>query len=181
MGYESRMYIGTPYYGGKEPYIQIEGHKSAYRVRNDKDKKGDFYYLSDGNTKRYVSTLKRQKIGYKIVEAESMQIIAMVDLCKASVGAVGEVINKGHGHGSSREQFVGGDRGCFFDDGGNAMILEDCYCDAMTFVDPKEVLRAMEEEQKQQPYRRFTIAIAALKAAIKEFKMEKLRVLFFGY
>jgi hypothetical protein len=173
MGYETKMYIGTPYCGGKEPYIQIEGHQSAYRVYNDKDKKGDYFYLKDGNTKRYISGLKRQGVGYKIVEVETMQVVAMVDLCKASVGAVEEVINKGH----SKE----GERGGFYDDGGNAIIIEDRYCDAMTFVDPKEVLRAMQESQKKEPYRRFTIAISTLKAAIKGFKTEKLKVLFFGY
>ena len=173
MGYETKMYIGVPYFGGKEPYIQIEGHSSAHRVYNDNDKKGAFFYMSDGNTKRYVSGLKREKIGHKTVEVETMQVVAMVDLCKASVGFVDEIIRKGHS--------VEGDKGGFFDDGGNSIIVEDRYGDSMNFVDPKEVLKAMQEAHKGNPYRRFAIAIATLKATIKEFRGESLRVLFFGY
>ena len=173
MGYETRMYIGRPYYGGEEPYVQIEGHRSAYRVYDDKkDKKGAYFYI-DGETKRYVSGLKRTGKKYKIVKVTTMQVIAMVDLCKASCGAMQDVIDSGHDGDENR--------GGIYDSGGNNIIVEDCYGSSMTFVDPKEVLAAMQEEQNKEEYRRFTIAIPALEGAINGFAREDLRVLFFGY
>lgn len=172
MGYETRMYIGVPYCGNeKEPYIQIEGQSSAFRVFNDGNKRGDYFYLSDGNTKRYVAGLKRRGVAHEIVQAQLMQVVAMVDLCKASSGEVGDVISKGHAEG--------GDCGGFYDDGGNAAIIKDCYGACMTFVSPQEVLAAMKAHK--EPYRRFAIAIATLEAAIKGFPCEPLQVLFFGY
>ena len=39
----------------------------------------------------------------------------------------------------------------------------------------------MQKAQEREVYRRFTVAVAALEAAIKGFPSEKLRVLFYGY
>jgi len=176
MGYETKMFIGMPYRIGEETYVQIDGHNSAYRVFNDNNKKGSFFYLQDGSIKRYISGLKRQQINHKIVVGvQIMQVVAMVDLCKASYGEVGDVIRKGHNKD--------GVKGGFYDDSGNSVIIEDRYGDCMSFVDPKEVLVAMQEEQNKtkESYRRFVVAIATLQAAIEGFPSESLKVLFFGY
>ena len=129
MGYETKMYICIPCLGRQETLIQIEGHKSAYTIYNENGKKADYFYLADGNTKRYVSGLKRNRVDYEIAKAEVVQVVAMVDLCKASCDDVGDVIDKGH--------LKDGERGGIYDSGGNAVIVEDCYGDPMTFVDPK--------------------------------------------
>lgn len=174
MGYETRMYVGVPYYGGEEPYIQIEGHRSAYHVWDDKkDKKGAYFYI-DGETKRYVAGLKRSRKKYEIVKVKTIQVVAMVDLCKASYNEMADVINQGHDQA--------GERGGFYDSGGNNIIVEDCYGDPMTFVDPKEVLRAMKADEGKEKYRRFTMAIPLLEAAINNFsERENLQVLFYSY
>lgn len=173
MGYETTMYVGVPYKDGLDSVIQVEQDDYAHNVFNDKDKKGQFFYLSDGNTKRYVSSLKRLHVGFEIFQAKTMMVVFMVDLCKASYGAMGEVIASGHKKD--------GVYGCFYASDGNSLIAMDRYGEHMSFVPAKDVLVAMKMDNSAEEYRRFTIAIGALKAAIKTFPGEQLQVLFFGH
>jgi hypothetical protein len=175
MGYETRMYVGVPYEHtiGRD-LIQISGSSCAFSVYEDKgSKKGQYFFLEDGNTKRYVSGLKRKGTSFEIIQVQTMAPVFMVDLCKASYGATGGVIARGHKKGENL--------GCIFADNGNSMIAQDRYGAYMSFVPAKDVLAAMKEDNAKEPYRRLTVAIGALESAIASFPEEKLQVLFFGY
>ena len=101
-------------------------------------------------------------------------IICMVELCKAGNGKFEELRCR-----KSKEMKDKEITPYFYGTDGNTRITEDEYGDKMVLMNPKEVLKALEEDNKE-PYRRFDLAIAALKAAIPNFDKE-LMVLTYGW
>lgn len=174
MGYETRMYVGVPYRDGNDvsELIQIRGENCAFSLYHD-EKKGGYYY-PDGETKRFVSGLKRSSTSFKVVRAMTMMVVFVVDLCKVGSPETSAIIHAGH---QSEGPF-----GCVYASDGNSLIAEDKYGQFMVPIPAREVLEAMKKDNAVEEYRRLTIAIAALEAALKTFSpAEKLQVLFYGH
>ena len=93
------------------------------------------------------------------------QVVAMFDLCKAGI---------------HRSNFR--DTDCaFYADDGNTLVLEDCYGDSIGELTIPEVIKLIEDQQKECPeYRRWEPCLALLKS-FKEDEWKNLVVLHYGY
>ena len=114
-----------------------------------------------------------EKTGQKRNEkdnAQYFQVVGMVDVCKPGYDSKLFALNKNAP--KTPEVF-------FYDSDGNTEVITDRYDDALRVRPVADVLKALRADNKREPYRRFSIAIAALQAAQKDFK--DLQVVFFGY
>lgn len=69
----------------------------------------------------------------------------------------------------------------FYADDGNTMITEDRYDEPLKSIDYNELLLALRQDEKADPYRRFGPFIAFLETIISEHKFSNLIVLHYGH
>lgn len=158
MGYEIKLYVGKPCLEGDEhardmdqPYCDGSGYH--YK----KDEKGNF-----------VPTGRREKY---------FMVMAMIDLCKLGYqdDALNKLIAQSFEMGKTNKDKL---FHYFYD--GNEQVTEDCYGATFWPVPVRYVLDAMKTVQdKDDPYRRLTWAIALLEAMKDD--SEQLEVLFYGH
>lgn len=107
--------------------------------------------------------------GYKNKDAKFVIVVAEIDLCKSVFG--GTYIDK--------EQDT--EKVYIYASDGDTEIVEDRYGDRLFAVNPKKVLKMMQDANKPEKYRRYNAAIPLLKSLIKDFKNEDLTCILFGH
>lgn len=120
-------------------------------------------------TKLIIGTLTHMKCFKDKNDCDLVLEIASINLCKSCF--YDTWLNKERD--THRVYFYGSD--------GNTEISTDRYGSQLFSIDPKEVLKLMEQENKPEPYRRYNAAIPMLKSLIKDFKGEKLTCILYGY
>lgn len=103
--------------------------------------------------------------------------IARVDLSKAGYTTrTGRLLAQAR---NSDEHFT------LWADNGNDRITEDSYGDALTAVDMDELINAMHADNAEEPYRRFTVALALLTAIRNDpewnYERDRIRVVQYGH
>jgi hypothetical protein len=64
---------------------------------------------------------------------------------------------------------------------GNTEIIEDRYGSRLYAIEPKKVLKFMQNANKRAKYRRYNAAIVLLKSLIKDFENENLTCILYGH
>lgn len=117
-------------------------------------------------------------IEYDIANPErTISEIARVDLSKVGYSTrTGKVLADAR---KSDEHFT------LWADNGNDRITEDRYGDALTAVDMDELIDAMHADNVEEPYRRFTVALALLTAIRNDpewdYDRDRIRVVQYGH
>jgi len=101
--------------------------------------------------------------------------IATIDLSKICYNEMGVLISRIQNEENSKLY----PRTFYYQ--GNKMVTKDNYGDALRLVPVHEVLDAMKEDNKKEPYRRFNMTIPFLEEAIKGFGDGELFCLLYGY
>lgn len=168
MGYETRMYVVARSQVAMKREIAFVDNRMVAVFRDKKDKA--VYYERDGETKRDLPE------DTQTVSAVWGDLIAMFDLSKCGLGPVGRVIDYSVVDLEKTDTYV------YEPTDGNELIGEDRYGSFRRFVPIEEVIKALEEEVKdEEPYRRFVSALALLRSIKQEFTHEVLGCLFYGY
>jgi hypothetical protein len=101
--------------------------------------------------------------------------MAHIDLCCIGTGSLSNLVTATQKGSKCPKHTL-----YFFSDDGNTQITEDKYGAPFKAVPVKEVLKALQDQQKAEgPYRRYNWAIALLKSMVKD--PDGLEVLFFGH
>lgn len=107
--------------------------------------------------------------GYQNKDANFVIEIASIDLCKSDF--YDTQLNKEED--TELVYIYGSD--------GNTEIVEDRYGKRLYAIEPKKVLKFMQNANKTAKYRRYNAAIPLLKSLIKDFKDEELTCILYGH
>ena len=107
--------------------------------------------------------------GYQNKDANYVIEIASIDLCKSDF--FDTQLNK-----EEDTELV-----YIYASDGNTEITMDCYGSRLYAVNPKKVLKFMQNANKTAKYRRYNAAIQLLKSLIKDFKDEGLTCILYGH
>ncbi len=171
MGYETKMFVISrstlsPTELGLVDNRVVQVYQDrVVQVYQDKDTEPDyFYYAEDGNTR------KRFPTGNSIIKAQWGQLIGMLDLCKCGRDTGGTC------------NFEDGDIFIYSEDGDNPVGL-DAYGAYRKFVPIDEAIAYFEKElEGEYQYRRFTVALAMLKAVKEGWEgAEEVGVCYYGH
>jgi len=114
--------------------------------------------------KMYVGEHTKSGEGY-------ISVIGMVDLCKPDyLDAVSKIDSE-----------VSAIKGYIYCDDGNTKMELDRYEKPVRIHLATAMLEALKSANKKEPYRRYSIAIAMLKEALKHFRAETLVVVLYGH
>ncbi len=95
--------------------------------------------------------------------------IAEIDLCKSVF------------YGTYIDKEINTIKVYIYGSDGNTEISKDKYGSQLVANNPKQVLKLMQDANKESKYRRYSAAIPMLKSLIKDFKKENLTCILYGY
>lgn len=108
-------------------------------------------------------------------EVTGMTEVAKFDLSKPGSGELLDLLHKE----KNKEEDV--KPAYIWASDGDTQIKTDHYGDKLVHIDPKVILKAIEADHKEQPYRVYALVIPYLKKAIKTYGKESLTCVLFGH
>jgi len=156
MGYEVKLFVVQPS-TSKEKVSVLNG-----KTYNAYPRDNSWYgYMDDGDTEIVLPPPS--------LELSYSSIIAMVDLCKPGYDAKISKLISSSPVSSSYIHYE------------NSLCYFDRYGDEMREAEVKDVVSALKEDIKEEPYRRFVTALGLLKTITPKAYGTTVKVLFFGY
>lgn len=180
MGYETRMYIGSPSENvttnGKRAVLieDYVGNPSGSVFSIYSDESGEFFYLLDGNTRINLECALEAGVVKVLPAVERHYFSQFFVLNLSKVGSIPE--------GYLTEEDIICDTPELFV-GGNETAIEDCYGEKLVVYDGMAVLKALREMMKDPDMSdcwRLRVAIHVLEDSL-ETGWEPIGVIFYGY
>lgn len=165
MGYELKMFIVKKSFPCTSIRLGLIDGKVYNVFEREVEGVEEMYYYPDGNTRAIVPFN-----AHVIYRSSFMDIIGMVDLCKPTYLNISSIC-----------KFEDSDGTYMYGLNGGTLIGLDSYGDYRRFVPLDKCIKAMKESNEDNPYRRYDIALAMMKAVKKGFKGDDIGCVFYGH